>query len=151
MGLFIRVARPPAAILGRVPGLAGLHDVEDYPDAEQIPGLLVFRYDAPLCFANAHDFRSRVLAAVDAQPEPVAWLLLNAEAIVELDTTAVDALRQLVEDLGKRRVLFAMARVKQELRRQLVRGELLDIIDEERIYPTLPVAVEAFESWRDQR
>ena len=149
--LFVRVARPPAAILGRVPGLAGLHDVEDYPDAEQVPGLLVFRYDAPLCFANAHDFRSRVLAAVDGQPEPVAWLLLNAEAIVELDTTAVDALRQLVEDLGKRRVLFAMARVKQELRRQLVRGELLDIIDEERIYPTLPVAVEAFESWRDQR
>ena len=149
--LFVRVARPPAAILGRVPGLAGLHDVDDYPDAEQIPGLLVFRYDAPLCFANAHDFRSRVLAAVDAQPEPVAWLLLNAEAIVELDTTAVDALRQLVEDLRKRRVLFAMARVKQELRRQLVRGELLDIIDEERIYPTLPVAVEAFEGWRDQR
>ena len=149
--LFIRVARPPAAILGSVPGLAGLHDVEDYPDAEQIAGLLVFRYDAPLCFANAHDFRSRVLAAVDAQAQPVAWLLLNAEAIVELDTTAVDALRQLAGDLARRNVLFAMARVKQDLRRQLVRGELMDIIDEERIYPTLPVAVEAFESWRDRR
>jgi SulP family sulfate permease len=141
----------PAATLGRVPGLAGLHDIDDYPDAEQVPGLLVFRYDAPLCFANAQDFRSRVLAAVDAQPEPVSWLLLNAEAIVELDTTAVDAMRQLVVDLGKRRVLFTMARVKQVLRRQLVRGELMDIIDEERIYPTLPVAVEAFESWRDRR
>jgi SulP family sulfate permease len=149
--LFVRVARPPAATLGRVPGLAGLHDIDDYPDAEQVPGLLVFRYDAPLCFANAQDFRSRVLAAVDAQPEPVSWLLLNAEAIVELDTTAVDAMRQLVVDLGKRRVLFTMARVKQVLRRQLVRGELMDIIDEERIYPTLPVAVEAFESWRDRR
>jgi SulP family sulfate permease len=103
--LFVRVARPPAAILGRVPGLAGLHDINDYPDAEQIPGLLVFRYDAPLCFANAHDFRSHALAAVDAQSNPVEWLLLNAEAIVELDTTAVDALRQLIEDLGKRRVL----------------------------------------------
>jgi SulP family sulfate permease len=149
--LFIRVARPPAAILGRVPGLAGLHDIADYPDAQQIPGLLVFRYDAPLCFANAHDFRSHALAAVDAQPEPVDWLLLNAEAIVELDTTAVDALRQLVGDLAKRHTLFAMARVKQDLRGQLVRGELMDIIDEGRIYPTLPVAVEAFEAWRDRR
>ncbi|HEY5433946.1 MAG TPA: sulfate permease [Candidatus Limnocylindrales bacterium] len=149
--LFVRIARPPAAILGRVPGLAGLHDINDYPDAEQVPGLLVFRYDAPLCFANAHDFRAHVLAAVDEQPAPVAWLLLNAEAIVELDMTAVDAMRQLVADLEKRHVLFAMARVKQELRRQLVRGELMDIIDEERIYPTLPVAVEAFENWRDRR
>jgi SulP family sulfate permease len=149
--LFVRVARPPAAVLGRVPGLAGLHDIEDYPDAVQIPGLLVFRYDAPLCFANAQDFRTRVLAAVDAQVRPVDWLLLNAEAIVELDTTAVDALRQLAGDLAKRHTLFAMARVKQGLRRQLVRGELMDIIDEGRIYPTLPVAVEAFESWRDRR
>ena len=149
--LLARVARPPAAILGSVPGLAGLHDIEDYPDAEQVPGLVVFRYDAPLCFANAQDFRSHVLTAVDSQPEKVSWLLLNAEAIVELDTTAVDAMRQLVKDLEKRRVVFAMARVKQTLRRQLVRGELMDIIDEERIYPTLPVAVEAFERWRDRR
>ena len=149
--LFARVARPPASILGRVPGLAGLHDIDDYPDAEQIPGLLVFRYDAPLCFANAQDFRSNVLAAVDAQPEPVAWLLLNAEAIVELDTTAVDALRQLARDLARRQVVFAMARVKQDLRRQLVRGKLMDVIDEERIYPTLPVALEAYARWSEQR
>jgi SulP family sulfate permease len=149
--LFVRVARPPASVLGRVPGLAGLHDIKDYPDAEQVPGLLVFRYDAPLCFANAQDFRSRALTAADTQSAPVSWLLLNAEAIVELDTTAVDALRQLAVDLGKRNIVFAMARVKQDLRRQLVRGELMDIIDEERIYPTLPVAVEAFEAWREQR
>lgn len=145
LDLFARVARPPASILGRVPGLAGLHNIDDYPDAEQIPGLLVFRYDAPLCFANAQDFRSHVLAAVDAQAERVEWLLLNAEAIVELDTTAVDALRQLAGDLAGRQVVFAMARVKQDLRRQLVRGKLMDVIDEERIYPTLPVAVSAFE------
>lgn len=149
--LFLRVARPPAAILGRVPGLAGLHDIDDYPDAEQIPGLLVFRYDAPLCFANAQDFRSRALAAVDDQDDRVEWLLLNAEAIVELDTTAASAMRQLAKDLGRRRVVFAMARVKQDLRAQLVRGELLDVIDEERFYPTLPVAIEAFERWQERR
>jgi SulP family sulfate permease len=149
--LFVRVARPPASILGRVPGLAGLHNIEDYPDATQVPGLLVFRYDAPLCFANAADFRLRALAAVDGQPVKVQWFLLNAEAIVELDTTAVEVLAQLARDLARRNVLFAMARVKQTLRAQLARGELLQVIDEERIYPTLPVAVEAFERWRERR
>lgn len=149
--LFMRVARPPASVLGRVPGLAGLHNVEDYPDAETIPGLLVFRYDAPLCFANASDFRSRALAAVDAAGSGIDWFLLNAEAIVELDVTAADALRQLAKDFEKRHVVFAMARVKQELRKQIVRGGLLDIIDEERFYPTLPVAVEAYEGWRERR
>ena len=149
--LLARVARPPASVLGRVPGLAGLHNIEDYPDAEQIPGLLVFRYDAPLCFANAEDFHTRALEAVDAQPVPVEWFLLNAEAIVELDVTAADALQALIDDLAARRVMFAMARVKQVFRAQLARGGLLKAIDEERIYPTLPVAVEAFERWHQRR
>ena len=149
--LFVRVARPPAAVLGRVPGLAGLHNVADYPDAMQIAGLLVFRYDAPLCFANAADFRSRALGAVDEQSIKVQWFLLNAEAIVELDTTAVEVLGQLARDLMSRNVVFAMARVKQDLRLQLVRGGLLEVIDEERFYPTLPVAVEAYERWKERR
>ena len=143
--LFARVARPPASVLGRVPGLAGLHNIEDYPDAVTIPGLLVFRYDAPLCFANAQDFRSHALSAIDDQAAPVEWFLLNAEAIVELDVTAADALHQLAGDLAARGITFAMARVKQTLRAQLVRGGLLGVIDEDLIFPTLPVAVEAFE------
>jgi MFS superfamily sulfate permease-like transporter len=149
--LFARVARPPAAVLGRVPGLAGLHNIEDYPDAQTIPGLLVFRYDAPLCFANAQDFRAHSLDAVDEQEEPVEWFLLNAEAIVELDMTAADALRDLVGDLDDRGIVFAMARVKQDLLAYLRRAGLLEVIDEHRIYATLPVAVEAYESWREQR
>lgn len=146
--LFARVARPPASVLGRVPGLAGLHNIEDYPEAQQIPGLLVFRYDAPLCFANAEDFHSRALEAVDTQAQRVEWFLLNAEAIVELDVTAADAVRALIEDLAARGVTFAMARVKQEFRAQLARGGLLQAIDEDRIYPTLPTAVDAFERRR---
>ena len=149
--LFARVARPPSAVLGRVPGLAGLHNVEDYPDAQTIPGLVVFRYDAPLCFANAQDFRARALRAAESAREPAEWLLLNAEAIVELDVTAAEAVSQLVDDLEARHVVFAMARVKQELRAQLLKGGLLAVIDEERMYPTLPVAVEAFERWRERR
>ncbi|MEI7745894.1 MAG: SulP family inorganic anion transporter, partial [Chloroflexota bacterium] len=149
--LFARVARPPAAVLGRVPGLAGLHNIRDYPDARTIPGLLVFRYDAPLCFANAQDFRDHALAAVEEQPERVEWFLLNAEAIVELDMTAAEALQQLVDDLRTRHIVFAMARVKVELREQLLTSGLLNVIDDERIYPTLPVAVEGFERYQERR
>ena len=150
--LFVRVARPPAAVLGRVPGLAGLHDIEDYPDAEQVPGLLVFRYDAPLCFANAQDFRSRALAAVDAEEEPVEWLLLNAEAIVELDTTAVGGAAPAGRGPGGSGTCCSRwPGSSRTCARQLVRGELMDVIDEERIYPTLPVAVEAFEAWHERR
>jgi MFS superfamily sulfate permease-like transporter len=146
--LFVRIARPPASVLGQVPGLAGLHDIDDYPQAHQVPGLLVFRYDAPLCFANAEDFRTRALDAVDEAnegPTPIEWFLLNAEAIVELDMTSAAALRRLVDELAERRVSFAMARVKQDFRAQLARGGLIGQIDEARIFPTLPVALEAFE------
>ncbi len=143
--LFVRIARPPASVLGIVPGVAGLHDIDDYPNARQVPGLLVFRYDAPLCFANAEDFRIRALDAVDAQEAPIDWFLLNAEAIVELDITSADAFRRLITDLRERDVTFAMARVKQDLLTQLTRVGLLDIIDAARIYATLPVALEAFE------
>ena len=150
--LFVRIARPPASVLGQVPGLAGLHDIDDYPAARQIPGLLVFRYDAPLCFANAEDFRTRALDAVDEANEglvPVEWFLLNAEAIVELDMTSAAALRRLVDELAKRKAVFAMARVKQEFRAQLTRGGLIGPIEEARIFPTLPVALEAFERRRE--
>ena len=143
--LLVRIARPPASVLGIVPGVAGLHDIDDYPNARQVPGLLVFRYDAPLCFANAEDFRTRALDAVDAQEAPIDWFLLNAEAIVELDITSADAFRRLITELQKRDVTFAMARVKQDLLAQLTRVGLLEIIDASRIYPTLPVALEAFE------
>ena len=86
LDLLHRLARPHDGVLGYVPGIAGMHDVDDYPDARPVPGLLVYRYDAPLCFANAENFRSRALAAVDAGPEPPRWFLLNAEANVEIDT-----------------------------------------------------------------
>ena len=92
------MARPHDAVLGLVPGLAGMHDVDDYPDAQTVPGLVVYRYDAPLFFANAEDFRRRALAAADQQPGPVRWFVLNIEANVEVDITALDAVEALRED-----------------------------------------------------
>jgi high affinity sulfate transporter 1 len=145
--LFTRLMHPHDGVLGEVPGLAGLHDVEDFPDAEQTPGLLVYRYDAPLIFANAEDFHRRAMQAVDdieASVAPVAWFLLNAEANVEVDITGLDALERLRADLAARGVVLALARVKQDLRVQLERAGLVARIGEEHIFPTLPTARAAF-------
>jgi sulfate permease, SulP family len=144
LDLLRRVAHAHDSVLGFVPGLAGMHDVDDYPDATAVPGLVVYRYDAPLCFANAEDFRRRALAAVGSSNPPVEWFLLNAEANVEVDLTALDALDALREELARRGIAFAMARVKQDLRDSLDAAGLLPKIGEDRIFMTLPTAVEAF-------
>jgi sulfate permease, SulP family len=146
-----RVARPHDGILGQVPGVAGMHDIDDYPDARQVPGLVVYRYDAPLCFANAENFRQRALAAANAAPMPVEWFLLNAEANVEIDITATDALEQLRGELAERGVVFAMARVKQDLRVYLAAAGLVDRVGADRIFPTLPTAVSAYTDWYEEK
>ncbi|HYO01231.1 MAG TPA: sulfate permease [Mycobacterium sp.] len=144
LDLLRRVARPHDGVLGYVPGLAGMHDVDDYSDAVPVPGLVVYRYDAPLFFANAENFRERAIAAVDQSPGPVEWFVLNAEANVDPDLTAVDALEQLRRDLNRRGIVFAMARVKQDLRDDLEVAGFLGRVGEDRIFATLPTAVDAF-------
>lgn len=147
LDLMRRVARPHDAVLGSVAGLAGLHDVDDYPDAEQVPGLVIYRYDSPLFFANAEDFRVRALAAADAAPD-LRWFVLNTEAIVEVDLTAVDALETLRAELESRGVVTGLARLKHDLRVQLAPSGILDRIGEDHIFPTLPTAITAFHSSR---
>lgn len=148
LDLLRRVAHAHDSVLGFVPGLPGMHDIEDYPHAEPVPGLVVYRYDAPLCFANAEDFRRRALAAVDDNDGPVQWFVLNAEANVEVDLTALDGLDMLREELSRRGIEFAMARVKQDLRDALAAAGLVDKIGEDRIFMTLPTAVDAFHAWQ---
>ncbi|MET7479386.1 sulfate permease [Streptomyces sp. NPDC005648] len=142
--LLTRVARPHDAVEGLVPGLAGMHDIDDYPQARTIPGLLVYRYDSPLFFANAEDFRRRALAAVDEQSDPVRWFVLNTEANVEVDITALDAVDELRRELTHRGVVFALARVKQDLMDDLRAYGLADTVGADRIFPTLPTAVAAY-------
>ncbi|MET9213467.1 MULTISPECIES: SulP family inorganic anion transporter [unclassified Nocardia] len=146
--LLRRIARGHDAVLGFVPGLDGMHDVDDYPEATPLAGLVVYRYDAPLCFANAEDFRKRALAAVDwwteRSGEPVRWFVLNAEANVEVDLTALDAVEQVRDELTSRGVVFAMARVKQDLRDDLDASGLTERIGPDLLFPTLPTAIEAF-------
>ena len=122
-----------------------MHDVDDYPGAARLPGLVVYRYDAPLCFANAEDFRRRALAAADDSPTPLEWFLLNAEANVEVDITGVDALEAVRSELARRGVVFAMARVKQDLRDDLEHTSLIERVGEHLIFPTLPTAVAAYQ------
>ena len=121
-----------------------MHDIDDYPDATVLSGLLVYRYDAPLCFANAEDFRRRALAAVADSPQPVRWFVLNAEANVEVDLTALDALESLRSELARRGIVFAMARVKQDLRAALEAAGILEKIGRDRLFMTLPTAVAAY-------
>ena len=144
LDLLRRLARAHDSVLGFVTGLPGMHDIDDYPQAELVPGLVIYRYDAPLCFANAEDFRRRAMQAVQDYPQPVEWFVLNAEANSEVDLTALDALQRLRLDLGRRGVLFAMARVKQDLRHALRTAGMLDAIGGDHIFPTLPTAVAAF-------
>jgi SulP family sulfate permease len=139
-----RVARPHDGVLGYAPGVAGMHDVDDYPGSVTVQGLVVYRYDSPLFFANAEDFRRRALAAVDGAPWPVEWFLLNAEANVEVDLTALDALEDLRTELADRGIVVALARVKQELRDDLDASGFTGRLGADRVYMTLPTAVAAY-------
>jgi len=147
LDLLRRIARPHDGILGYVPGLAGMHDIDDYATGRQVPGLLVYRYDAPLFFANAEDFKHRALASVDAADPPVEWFLLNAEANTEVDLTAVDALDEVRRTLAGRGIVFALARVKFDLREILASAGFIDRIGEDKVFMTLPTAVEAYQQW----
>jgi MFS superfamily sulfate permease-like transporter len=130
-----------------------MHDVDDYPQAVTLPGLLVYRYDSPLFFANASDFRRRALDAVttvESTAGPVRWLLLNTESNVEVDSTAVDTLEALRRELAGRGIELALARVKNDLAVPLGRAGLLQRLGPDRVFPTLPTAVEAYREWAAQ-
>ncbi len=151
LDLLHRVARPHDGVLAFVPGVAGMHDVADYPVAQPVTGLVVYRYDSPLFFANAQDFVRRALRAVDTSPTPVEWLVLNAEANVTIDITALDALNDLHHELQRRDIVLGLARVKQELRIDLVRDGFVERIGADRVFMTLPTAVEAYAAWYRER
>jgi high affinity sulfate transporter 1 len=141
---FVRRAwRPHDAILGRAAGVKGYHDITRYPAAKQVPGLLLYRWDAPLFFANADQFRARIVELVDAA-EGVKWVVVAAEPITDVDTTAAEMIEELDAELQKRGVNLAFAELKDPVRDRLVRYELAQKIGMTSFYPTLGVAVKAF-------
>lgn len=144
--LFARVARPHGGVLGEVPNLSGFHTINDWENAKTIPGLVLYRYDAPLFFANAENFKNRALRAIASETDPVQWFILNTEAIIEIDITAADVLEELRQELAKKGIIFGLAKVKQELYAQLRKSGLVDRIGTKHIYLTIHEAIAAFKS-----
>lgn len=149
LDLLRRIVHPHDGVLGYVPDVAGMHDIDDHPNAVQVPGLVVYRYDSPLFFANSDDFVKRALEVVDTASRlgEVEWFLLNAEANTEVDLTAVDALETLRSTLASRGIRFAMARVKEDMRLSLEAGGFVEKVGTDLIFPTLPTAVAAYAAW----
>jgi len=132
---------PHGAVLGEAPGVPGWHSVERYPDAEQLPGIVVFRWEAPLFFANAGAFRQEVRRLVrDREP---AWLVVQCEAITDIDVTAADMLRQLDDELNAAGTHIAFAEMRSRLQDLTLRYGLLETLDRDHFYPTLESALAA--------
>jgi MFS superfamily sulfate permease-like transporter len=133
---FIRRAwRPYDAVLGRVDGLKGYHDVSRYPEAKRIPGLVLFRWDAPLFFANAEVFADRVRQAVGASPTAARWVVVAAEPVTDLDTTAADVLKELDDELVARGVDLRFAEMKDPVKDKLKQYGLFERFGGARFYP----------------
>ena len=141
--VFRRSWWPYQTVLGRVPGLPGYHDLRSYPDAELVPGLVIFRFDAPLFFANARTFRDQVSKLASADPAP-AWIVVAAEPITDVDTTAADMLQSLDEAINAKGVSLVFAEMKDPVRRKIERYELTKTIDPGHFFPTLQSAVTAY-------
>ncbi|MBM6595278.1 SulP family inorganic anion transporter [Microvirga pudoricolor] len=133
--------RPYSAILGRPDGVEGYHDVTRYPKARRVPGLVLFRWDAPLFFANAELFRGRVLAAVAESPTPVRCVVVAAAPVTSIDVTAADALADLDETLLAQGIELRFAELKDPVKDKLRRFGLFDRFGETRFFPTIDTAV----------
>ena len=143
LNVFRRAWWPYDTVLGRVEGLAGYHDIHSYPAASQLPGLVIYRFDAPLFFANAKTFRDEVRRFAAAEPAP-RWIVIAAEPVTDVDTTAADMLEDLDEALNTRGISLVFAELKDPVRRKIERYGLTRTIDPGHFFPTVGAAVKAF-------
>ncbi len=139
-----RAWRPYDAVLGRVDGLKGYHDVTRHPEAKRIPGLVLFRWDAPLFFANAGVFHEHVLQAVADSPTPVRWVVVAAEPVTDIDVTAADALAELDMDLHKAGMELCFAEMKGPVKDHLKRYGLFTKLGTDNFFPTIGQAVDRY-------
>ena len=141
--------RPHSAVLGRVEGVRGYHDITRYPDARQLPGLVLFRWDAPLFFANAELFKDSALNAVAAAPTPVEWLVVAAEPVTSVDVTAADALSELNEILRHAGTRLCFAELKDPVKDKLKTFGLFEQIGEQFFFATVGAAVDEYQQPRE--
>lgn len=136
--------RPYSAVLGRAKGVQGYHDITRYPEARLVPGLVLFRWDAPLFFANAELFHDRVLDAVASSPTPVRWLVVAAEPVTSVDVTSADMLAELDETLNAAGITLCVAEMKDPVKDKLKRFGLFERFGEAAFFPTLGSAVSSY-------
>jgi high affinity sulfate transporter 1 len=145
LNVFRRAWWPYETVLGRVTGIEGYHDVRGHPEAQLLPGLVIYRFDAPLFFANATRFRDQVMRLARAEPPP-AWIVLAAEPVTDVDTTASDMLEDLDETLNARGTSLVFAELKDPVRDKIERYELTRTINPRHFFPTVESAVAAFQA-----
>jgi high affinity sulfate transporter 1 len=143
LNVFRRAWWPYATVLGRVDGVEGYHDTRSYPGAGHLPGLVIYRFDGPLFFANATTFRDEVRRLAKAEPKP-AWILIAAEPVTDVDTTASDVLTELDEALNAQGISLVFAELKDPVRRKIERYGLTRTIDPQHFFPTIGAAIAAF-------
>ncbi len=136
--------RPHSAVLGRAKGVEGYHDIARYPDASQLPGLVLFRWDAPLFFANAEFFKERILDAAARSHAPVRWLVVAAEPVTSVDVTAADTLAELDQTLHEAGIELCFAELKDPVKDKLKRFGLFTQIGERSFFPTIEAAVNSY-------
>ena len=143
LNVFRRAWWPYNTELGRVEGLEGYHDIRSYPGARHLPGLVIYRFDAPLLFANAKTFRDEVSRLAKSEPKPT-WIVIAAEPVTDVDTTASDVLEELDETLNAQGISLVFAELKDPVRRKVERYGLTRTIDPRHFYPTIKSAVTAY-------
>jgi len=136
--------RPYDAVLGRIDGQRGYYDVSRHPEARRIPGLVLFRWDAPLFFANAEVFQDHVKRAIQQSPTRVRWFVVAAEPVTDVDTTAADTVKELLDELAAAGIWLCFAELKDSVRDQLERYGLISQIGPDRIFPTIGTAVDRY-------
>jgi SulP family sulfate permease len=149
--LIRRAAHPHDAVLGVREELPGWHDLTRHEGARPIPGLLVYRFDAPMFFANARHLRERVRELVADSRPPVEEVILDASSVYDLDVTAAEGLAKLRDELAERDVTLVIAEANAPLRGMLRRTGLMDRLGSDHVYLTVEEAVEGFLESREAR
>jgi high affinity sulfate transporter 1 len=144
LNVFRRAWWPYDTELGRVDGLEGYHDIRSYPEARQLPGLVIYRFDGPLFFANAKAFRDDIRQLARAERKP-RWILIAAEPVTDVDTTASDMLEELDQALNAEHISLVFAELKDPVRRKIERYGLTHTIDPHHFFPTIEAAVTAYQ------
>ncbi len=148
LDLLYRSAYPHDAVLGRLADESGYRDMALWPEAKKVPGLVIYRFDAPLYFANANHFRERVKELITTSSDPVDWVIIDAEQIFYVDSTGSAAFGALLDDLETKGLQLAFARLKGPVRATFARSDIANRIEGLSLFPTVDDGVKAFEAWR---